>query len=99
MAEEEQSRVLGTELPSKRAREEEEVINGVSSVVEMADSVNNNNSADGQPLPRGISSVIPGWFSEISPMWPGPLLLLFTVLDFIFIEFCFCLRFIFCWNG
>ncbi|KAI5679185.1 hypothetical protein M9H77_10135 [Catharanthus roseus] len=71
MAEEEQSRVLGTELPSKRAREEEEVINGVSSVVEMADSVNNNNSADGQPLPRGISSVIPGWFSEISPMWPG----------------------------
>lgn len=21
--------------------------------------------------PDGISSVIPGWFSEISPMWPG----------------------------
>ena len=23
------------------------------------------------PLSNGLSSVIPGWFSEISAMWPG----------------------------
>ncbi|KAG6506836.1 hypothetical protein ZIOFF_032168 [Zingiber officinale] len=25
-----------------------------------------------EPASDGISAVIPGWFSEISPMWPGP---------------------------
>ncbi|KAI3988733.1 hypothetical protein MKX01_001505 [Papaver californicum] len=29
------------------------------------------NSVSGSSTPNGISSVIPGWFSEMSPMWPG----------------------------
>ncbi|KAL2906407.1 Spermidine synthase 1 [Bienertia sinuspersici] len=53
------------DLPVKRAREEEEnmsekIGNGISSV-----------STEAQDKPNPISSIIPGWFSEISPMWPG----------------------------
>ncbi|XP_027360614.1 spermidine synthase 1 [Abrus precatorius] len=49
-----------TDLPLKRQREEEEQQqNGVSETV------------SNEPQPLGISAVIPGWFSEISPMWPG----------------------------
>ncbi|RWW01168.1 hypothetical protein BHE74_00022021, partial [Ensete ventricosum] len=33
----------------------------------------------GQPA-NGVSSVIPGWFSEISPLWPGPSVLFFLIL-------------------
>lgn len=44
-----------TDLPVKRPSEGKD--NGVVSV-EMEDTNN-------------ISAVIPGWFSEISPMWPG----------------------------
>ncbi|GAB2280437.1 hypothetical protein Dimus_015069 [Dionaea muscipula] len=60
--------VVGTDMPVKRGREEEEENNenGVSAVstvtVEMEDA---------NKEPDFISSVIPGWFSEISPMWPG----------------------------
>lgn len=47
-----------TDLPVKRQREDGE--NGVSaSTLSM--------EADG----NGVSAVIPGWFSEISPLWPG----------------------------
>uniref|UniRef100_A0A7N0TE44 spermidine synthase n=1 Tax=Kalanchoe fedtschenkoi TaxID=63787 RepID=A0A7N0TE44_KALFE len=56
----------GTDLPVKRAREEE---SGVGS-----EAVNHNNGAaveEDAALPQGVSAVIPGWFSEISPMWPG----------------------------
>ncbi|XP_057774622.1 spermidine synthase 1 isoform X2 [Salvia miltiorrhiza] len=53
------------ELPVKRPREEEEVENGGVSVEMEA----NNGAAT--ELPECMSSVIPGWFSEISPMWPG----------------------------
>ena len=28
-------------------------------------------AVDGAGEQAGISAVIPGWFSEISPMWPG----------------------------
>ncbi|KAK4261298.1 hypothetical protein QN277_004317 [Acacia crassicarpa] len=50
--------VGSTDLPVKRQREDGE--NGVSaSTLSM--------EADG----NGVSAVIPGWFSEISPMWPG----------------------------
>lgn len=28
-------------------------------------------ATEGKKEPDCISSVIPGWFSEISPMWPG----------------------------
>lgn len=53
---------LGGDLPVKRPREDE--VNGdVSVPVEMMD--------DNAKQPDCISSVIPGWFSEISPMWPG----------------------------
>lgn len=54
--------VASTDLPVKRPREAEE--NGVPA---SAISV----EADGEKEPDGISAVIPGWFSEISPMWPG----------------------------
>lgn len=53
------------DLPVKRPREDEVADenkeNGVSVSMEMEDN----------KLPDCISSVIPGWFSEISPMWPG----------------------------
>ncbi|KAJ1379923.1 Spermidine/spermine synthase [Sesbania bispinosa] len=48
------------DLPVKRQREDDE--NGVP---ENASTLLND------PQPQGISAVIPGWFSEISPMWPG----------------------------
>ncbi|KAG8383160.1 hypothetical protein BUALT_Bualt05G0155700 [Buddleja alternifolia] len=31
----------------------------------------NNGDATAVEVPESLSSVIPGWFSEISPMWPG----------------------------
>lgn len=89
MAEESGAPVSCADLPVKRPREDEE--NGVSSAaaavaMEMeADTNNTSKEAD------GISSVIPGWFSEISPMWPGsffnspnsPLFLLIFSLRFL----------------
>lgn len=57
-----------TELPVKRPREEE------------ADNNSNNNNGEAVSVemggsekqqPNSVSSIIPGWFSEISPMWPG----------------------------
>lgn len=52
---------------------------GVS--VEM--EVNNGGGVSEVELPECISSVIPGWFSEISPMWPGNL----------FFSFCYTTRY------
>lgn len=54
--------VAATDLPVKRPRDDEEVNNGVS-----VDGM----ETDSNKQPDSISSVIPGWFSEISPMWPG----------------------------
>ncbi|KMT07280.1 hypothetical protein BVRB_6g149100 [Beta vulgaris subsp. vulgaris] len=56
--------ISGTDLPVKRPREEENM------------SENNNNGVNGVSMeteekPNSMSSIIPGWFSEISPMWPG----------------------------
>ncbi|XP_074297618.1 spermidine synthase 1-like isoform X2 [Silene latifolia] len=56
----------GSELPVKRPSEEEmaENKNGVNGGVSM--------DTEQQPQqPNGPSAIIPGWFSEISPMWPG----------------------------
>ncbi|CAM8922180.1 unnamed protein product [Rhodiola kirilowii] len=51
--------VNGIDLPVKRAREEElGNTNGVAMEEDKA-------------KPQGVDAVIPGWFSEISPMWPG----------------------------
>lgn len=59
------------DLPVKRPREEEE--NGVSvSAVAM--------ETEGNKEPDSVSTVIPGWFSEISPMWPGGFSLKFHIL-------------------
>ncbi|KAH9627190.1 hypothetical protein KSS87_020736 [Heliosperma pusillum] len=64
--------ISGSELPIKRPREEE--------LEEMAMNINgDNNDNNGvslvnneeQQAVNGLSAVIPGWFSEISPMWPG----------------------------
>ncbi|KAJ0037382.1 hypothetical protein Pint_23014 [Pistacia integerrima] len=46
----------GSDLPVKRPRDDEQEINGSISM---------------ETESNYISSVIPGWFSEISPMWPG----------------------------
>lgn len=65
MAEEGIAVSSGTDLPVKRPREEEEnmsekIGNGASSI-----------SMEAEDKPNSISTIIPGWFSEISPMWPG----------------------------
>ncbi|KAH9773366.1 spermidine synthase 1 [Citrus sinensis] len=54
-----------TDFPLKRPRDDGE-----------KEANNNNNGSvlmemDSNKQPDCISSVIPGWFSEISPMWPG----------------------------
>ncbi|KAM5566743.1 spermidine synthase [Rosa sericea] len=55
--------VVGSaDFPAKRPREEEE--NCVSSA---AAAMETETAKD----PDCVSGVIPGWFSEISPMWPG----------------------------
>ncbi|XP_073032151.1 spermidine synthase 1 [Primulina eburnea] len=56
-----------TDLPLKRPREVENQGPNSCSTMEV------NHSGDGaaENLPECISAVIPGWFSEISPMWPG----------------------------
>lgn len=53
------------ELPVKRQRGEEEAANGGASA---GMEVNNGAAME---LPESMSSVIPGWFSEMSSMWPG----------------------------
>lgn len=59
-----------TELPGKRPREEAAEENGGISVT-MEES-------NGVAAAECISTIIPGWFSEISPMWPGKFPTLFT---------------------
>ncbi|XP_074309860.1 spermidine synthase 1-like [Silene latifolia] len=64
--------ISGSELPIKRPREEE---------LEETMAENNNggndngvslvNNGEEEQQVNGLSAVIPGWFSEISPMWPG----------------------------
>ena len=55
------------DMPVKRPRDGEEEI------VVLQEVKTNEKDAE-----YSISSVIPGWFSEISPMWPG--LFFFLVL-------------------
>ncbi|KAF5449803.1 hypothetical protein F2P56_030215 [Juglans regia] len=63
----EDSVVVSTDFPVKRQREvEEDNNNGVS-----ASTVSSMELEGNKDRPDCISSVIPGWFSEISPMWPG----------------------------
>ena len=59
--------VVGSgDFPVKRAREEE--VNGGSAAEAAAADMEIESD---NVLPDSISGVIPGWFSEISPMWPG----------------------------
>lgn len=64
MADECAAFVKGTELPVKRPREEE-------AETEMEAANNSNNGCEKEESSPYISSVLPGWFSEISPLWPG----------------------------
>lgn len=50
------------ESPVKRQRDDDE---------ENEVSVSMDVEGGKDPLSNGLSSVIPGWFSEISAMWPG----------------------------
>ncbi|KAM1788142.1 hypothetical protein ACFX11_038467 [Malus domestica] len=52
------------DLPVKRPREEEE--NGAEAAASVVSI-----ETDGGKEPNSVSTVIPGWFSEISPMWPN----------------------------
>ncbi|CAL5182999.1 unnamed protein product [Lathyrus oleraceus] len=55
------------ESSMKEHRDDDEKSNGFSvSAVSM-----DVEGGDKDPSGNGVSSVIPGWFSEISPMWPG----------------------------
>ncbi|CAH9087813.1 unnamed protein product, partial [Cuscuta epithymum] len=56
----------GGEFPAKWLREDKQ--NGVSVRIQMEAS---NNATNGGGNEEQFSSIIPGWFSEISPMWPG----------------------------
>ncbi|KZV14903.1 hypothetical protein F511_40501 [Dorcoceras hygrometricum] len=59
-----------TDLPLKRPREEgNQEANGGATM-----ELNNGGGGASEELPDCISAVIPGWFSEISPMWPGKFL-------------------------
>ncbi|MCE7766687.1 hypothetical protein GQL56_29090, partial [Pseudomonas putida] len=52
------------QLPVKRPREEEQ------QQQQEKEAANHNNNGCTNESPY-ISSVLPGWFSEISPLWPG----------------------------
>ncbi|MQM11755.1 hypothetical protein Taro_044666 [Colocasia esculenta] len=54
----------GQEAPVKRPRASEDGVEG------EGDGATAGAAVVGEGLP-GMSVVIPGWFSEISPMWPG----------------------------
>ena len=54
---------MEAEAAAKRARESGEDAAAAGAEAEAA--------AAGAGEQAGISAVIPGWFSEISPMWPG----------------------------
>ncbi|KAJ8569815.1 hypothetical protein K7X08_006392 [Anisodus acutangulus] len=58
--------VKGTELPLKRPRQEEGEKSAGMEVTNHSNGCSNNEKES--PY---ISSVLPGWFSEISPLWPG----------------------------
>ncbi|XP_055810277.1 spermidine synthase 1 [Solanum dulcamara] len=60
--------VKGTELPVKRPREEEEEEADMEAANNSNNGCSTNDKEDSSPY---ISSVLPGWFSEISPLWPG----------------------------
>lgn len=70
--------VSSTDFPVKKPREEEE--NGVVAVTASME-------VEGYQDPNGISAVIPGWFSEISPMWPGGVFFLFFSKSFLYFIF------------
>ncbi|XP_021891932.1 spermidine synthase-like [Carica papaya] len=57
-----------TDLPVKRPRDDGE--NGVFATPASMETEAINNTTNDKDS-ASISSVIPGWFSEISPLWPG----------------------------
>lgn len=72
--------VAASDLPVKRPREDEE---------KEADNNSHNHNIgsasmelDSDKQPDCISSVINGWFSEISPMWPGSFFSLYRLIGY-----------------
>ncbi|KAG2257392.1 hypothetical protein Bca52824_076686 [Brassica carinata] len=63
----------------KRPREEDD-----NATAAAASIMETDNSSNGEQTkePACFSSVIPGWFSEMSPMWPGQ----FSFLSFFIIK-------------
>lgn len=59
--------VVEMESSMKKHRDGDEKNNDVSVNTVYMDV----DGSDKDPSGNGVSSVIPGWFSEISPMWPG----------------------------
>ena len=55
----------------KRPREEDDAAAAAASM--------ETENGDQTKEPACFSSVIPGWFSEMSPMWPGPFSFLFNL--------------------
>lgn len=74
-----------TDFPVKRQREDEELNNHHNhnhNGVEM-EGINDNNSISTNKESEYISTIIPGWFSEISPMWPGGFLIIYIYVSFL----------------
>lgn len=67
------------DLPLKRPREEGEEQNGA-----LPESNANMDMDNSNKEPQSVSSVIPGWFSEISPMWPGTIFVFLIVYVYVF---------------
>ncbi|OAY34570.1 spermidine synthase [Manihot esculenta] len=62
----EEGLAVSNDLAVKKPREDE--ANGVSATTVSMETEGNTDNKSNNDY---ISSVIPGWFSEISPMWPG----------------------------
>lgn len=69
----------------KRPREEDD-IGSAAAAMEAAEN------GDQIKEPACFSSVIPGWFSEMSPMWPGLFTSLTSTLVWAFFSLQLCLR-------
>ncbi|KAL9246478.1 hypothetical protein vseg_020008 [Gypsophila vaccaria] len=59
-----------TELPAKRLRNDDDEEQNITEKNSEINGVLAENEEKNEEI-NGISAIVPGWFSEISPMWPG----------------------------
>ncbi|CAN1320983.1 Spermidine synthase 2 [Linum perenne] len=59
---------ISTDLPAKRPRDQDQ--NGTSAAA-AGEAMETETAVVADNGTSNLSAVIPGWFSEISPMWPG----------------------------